>query len=65
MYQLEIVTPQGTVRSGKAEKQEILEFVKTIQDSDSLTVELENGTTFFITKGMIDSSVFFVVPADE
>lgn len=65
MYQLEIVTSVGTVRSAAAEKQEILDFMKTIPGSDDLTIETEKGVTMLITKGMIDSSVFFLIPEVE
>ena len=60
MHQLEIVTSFGSILSQPSAQQKILDFLKTIPNSDEITIVTDKGETAFLTKGMIDTCVFFV-----
>lgn len=60
-YQLEIVTPLGTVLSELTEdRTEIEKVVSELPTSTLIDMRTEEGHTVHMTRGMIDQSVFFI-----
>jgi hypothetical protein len=61
MFQLEISTPQGSIMSEEISSQEeIITIIKDGLESGKMTLMNDMGDVVLITKGMMDSSVFFI-----
>ena len=61
LYQLEVVTPLGTVLSKPTEDKTAIETqISTLPDVTTIHILTQEGHTFHMTKGMADQSVFFI-----
>lgn len=63
MYRIEIVTTHGPVVSAPLELSYANEILENLSGASQLSVQTEFGDRVYITKPMIDSSVFFLKPA--
>jgi hypothetical protein len=64
MNQIVIVTPLGEVCSAVTDStnDDLLDYLKTATESPNMDIELEDGSIYFMTKAMADTSAFFIKP---
>lgn len=67
-YRIVIENKLGTYRSNlqnEAQKEEIVKVLNNLQNLNSVNLDLDDGSTIYMNKGMIDRSVFLIEKVEE